>query len=75
MRDSSLARKFLKWASISWTVFAVAIIALSNIMITQNWSPVVGLEPFDVKNSFKVFMLLAPGALGAAIDLALTKRS
>ena len=44
-------------------------------MITQNWSPVVGLEPFDVKNSFKVFMLLAPGALGAAIDLALTKRS
>jgi len=43
-------------------------------MIAHGWSPLADLEPFDVKNSLKVFLLLAPGAIGAAIDLLLARR-
>jgi hypothetical protein len=71
MHSSSPVRLFLKWSSILWTIFAVGIVLISNIMIVYNWSPISGLGPFDVRDSFKVFLLLAPGAVGAAIDLFL----
>lgn len=60
---------YLKWFSILWTVCAIAVIAISHIMIVYQWSSISNLLPFDVRDSFKVALLLAPGAIAAAIHL------
>jgi hypothetical protein len=73
MQESSGARFYLKWFSILWTICAIAIVLISHVMIVYDWSPVMGLVPFDVRNSAKVLLLLAPGAAGAGIHLLLRK--
>jgi hypothetical protein len=63
---------FLKWFAILWSAAAIAIIAISNLMIAQKWPPNFGL-PFEVQNNVRVALLLAPGAIAAMGLLALEK--
>lgn len=73
MNSSLRFMHYLKWFSILWTASAIAIVAISHLMIVYEWSLVTSLLPFDVKNSTKVALLLAPGAIAAAIHLYLEK--
>jgi hypothetical protein len=63
---------FLKWFAILWSAAAIAIIAISNLMIAQGWRPNFGL-PFEVQNNVRVALLLAPGAIAAIGLLVLEK--
>ena len=65
---------FLKWFGILWTICAVGIVLLSNIMIVNKWPPLMGVLPYDVQDSLRVAILLAPGAIAAIIHVVLEKR-
>ena len=65
---------FLKWFSILWTVCGIAVVLISHFMIVYNWSSITNLTPFNVKDSSKVMLLLAPGAVAAAIHLFLERK-
>ncbi|SRR6266568_7098567 len=65
---------FLKWFGISWTVCAVGVVILSNVMIIAKWSPIMGVLPYDVKDGLRVAFLLAPGAVAAIVHWVLEKR-
>lgn len=69
--DAFLLR-FESWLNrfaILWTSLAVGIIVLSNLMNRFGWSPVGTVLPFDVRDNFKVGLLLAPGGVIAALFL------
>ena len=74
MTKPSNLMTWLKWFSISWTICAIAVVLISHFMIVYEWSPITGLMPYNVKDSTKVMLLLAPGAIAAAIHLFLEKR-
>jgi hypothetical protein len=66
---------FLKWFGLIWTICAIGIVALSNVMIVNKWAPlIVGVLPYDVQDSLRVAMLLAPGAIAVVVHLVLEKR-
>ena len=65
---------YLKWFANLWTICAVVVILISHFMIVYEWSPVTGLMPYNVKNTSNVILLLAPGAIAAAIQMFLEKR-
>ena len=73
MNSSSRFMDYLKWFSILWTVCGIAVVAISHLMIVYEWAPVTGLLPFNVRDTTKVALLLAPGAIAAAIHLYLEK--
>jgi hypothetical protein len=65
----------VKWFSILWTLAAVAIVITSNVMIAKDWQSLAGIQPFNVRDSFAVALLLAPGAIAAGIDWLFFRRN
>lgn len=64
---------WLKWFSIVWTVCAIALVVILDVVIANGWFPIVATLPFDVSNSTQVALLLTPGAVVAAIHWYLEK--
>ena len=73
MRLLSFVMILLKWFSILWAICAVVIVAISDLIIAYELPLMNGLLPFDVRDGTKVALLLAPGAIAAAIHLLLKK--
>ena len=68
----ALLLRFEPWLNrfaILWTALAVGIVILSNAMIRFDWPPVGTALPFDVRDHFKVGLLLAPGGVIAVLYL------
>lgn len=59
----------LNWLMIVWAALAISIIVLSNIMNQFGWPPLGTILPFDVRDNFKVGLLLAPSGVIAALYL------
>jgi hypothetical protein len=75
MPERSWVRTCLKWFAILWTVAAIAIVVISNIMILSGWQAIAGVPPFNVRDNVAVALLLAPGAVAVLIDWMLFRRT
>jgi len=69
--DALLLRfeSWLNWFTILWTALAVGIIVLSNLMNRFGWPQIAPVLPFDVRDNFKVALLLAPSGVVAVLYL------
>ena len=63
----------VKWFAILWTIGAIAVLLISNVMVIKNVASPIGVLPIDVRNNLGVALLLAPGAI-AAIALLMLQR-
>jgi hypothetical protein len=74
MRDRRWIYATVKWFAIAWTVFAVGVVLLSNLMIVNNAPSIMGLLPYDTRDNLRVALLLAPGATAALLQLIMERR-
>jgi hypothetical protein len=68
----ALLLRFESWLNlftILWTALAVGIIVLSNLMNRFGWHPMGSVLPFDIRDNFKVALLLAPSGVVAVLYL------
>jgi len=73
MEEPSRLMICLKWFSILWTVGGIAFLAIANVVVTKEL-PFATSLPIDVKGSVQVALLLAPGAIAAAVHLYVERR-
>ena len=66
---------YLKWFAILWTVCAGAFVIMLDVVIVNGWFPIMDSLPFNVRDSTQVALLLAPGAVAAAIHLYLENKT
>lgn len=72
MRAYSRLMFYLKWFAIVWATLSFAVFVASHIMIFFKWHP-LGLQPYDVRNTLKFWLLIAPGPAAAIIHMLLEK--
>jgi len=62
----------LKWFSIAWASLSFAVFVASYVMIYLKWYP-LGIQPYDVRNTLKFWLLIAPGPAAAVIHMLLER--
>jgi hypothetical protein len=75
MRDVVYKRLLtsLKWAAYFWCYFSIAVVLLSNVMISRGWNPIMKFMPFNVRDPIDTAILMAPGPIALLLHWLLTR--
>ena len=72
MRTYSRLMFCLKWFAIVWGTVSFAVFVISHVMIGLRWFP-LGIEPYDVRNNVKFWLLIAPAPVVTVIHMLLER--